>query len=133
MAAALLQSAASKAGSDLQVQSAGIAAFPGVPYSPEAVEALKERGIDLSGGTSQPLSKTLVMESDLLLTMTAQHRDAILRKLPALEGKVFQVVDYAGDTPGDIEDPVGQPLEAYRQVRDRLEAVMDAVIARLKT
>jgi protein-tyrosine-phosphatase len=132
MAAGLLQDAAQKASLNLEVQSAGIAAFPGVPYSSETVEVLREKGIDLSGGVSQPLSKSLVMESDLLLTMTPEHRDAILRKLPILQGKVFLLSDYVGDGEVAVADPVGQPIEVYRDVRAQLEVYVQKVVEKLR-
>ena len=132
MAAGLLKDAAQKASLDLDVQSAGIAAFPGVPYSRETVQVLQEKGIDISGGFSQPLSKSLAMESDLLLTMTPEHRDAILRKLPMLEGKVFLLSDYVGEGIVSVPDPIGQSLDAYRDVRRQLEAYIQKAVEKLK-
>jgi protein-tyrosine-phosphatase len=132
MAAGLLKDAALKSGLDLQVDSAGIAAFPGVPYTPEAVEALKEKGVDLSGGSSQPLSKPLVMESDLILTMTVQHKDVILRKLPALSGKVHLFSEFAGEVPTDVDDPAGHDLDTYRKVRDQMARYVGKTVDRLK-
>jgi len=131
MAAGLLQDAAAKAGIGLEVQSAGLAAFPGVPYAAEALEARREVGGARSGGVSQPLSKALVMESDLLLTMTVEHRDAILRKMPMLEGKVFLLSDYAGEGEVAVTDPVGQPLDQYRRTRDQLSGYIAKIVPRL--
>ena len=132
MAAALLKNAAERAGLDLRVDSAGLAAFPGVPYTAEAVEALGEKGIAWEGGVSQPLSKDLVLGADLLFTMTAQHRDAILRKMPALQGKVFLFSEYASGEARDVEDPMGLGLDAYRGVRDLLARYVSESILKLQ-
>jgi protein-tyrosine-phosphatase len=132
MAAGLMRDAASRLSLDLEVQSAGIAAFPGVPYTQEAIEALQEKGIDISGGVSQPLSKTLVMEADVLLTMTPEHRDAILRKLPMLQEKVFLLSDFVGEGETPVVDPVGQDLDTYRKVREQLEGYVLQALERLK-
>jgi protein-tyrosine-phosphatase len=132
MAAGLMKDAAQKASLDWEVQSAGIAAFPGVPYSFETIQTLQEKGIDVSGGVSQPLSKSLAMEADLLLTMTPEQRDAILRKLPALEGRVFLLSEYAGEGVQAVLDPIGQPLEVYRDVRRQLETYIQKVAEKLK-
>ncbi len=132
MAAGLFRSVAQAAGLDWEAQSAGLAAFPGVPYAAEAVEALRERGVDISQGVSQPLSKSLALESDLLLTMTANHRDAILRKLPELKEKVSLLADFAGEASVDVEDPLGAGLESYRAVRDQIETYLTRALPRLR-
>jgi protein-tyrosine phosphatase len=108
----------------IECGSAGLAAFHGVPAAPDAVEACREKGIDLSAHQSQPLSKTLVLESDLILAMTGKHRESILRKMPELESKVSLLSDYAGQGIEDVEDPVGQSLEQYRKVFTQIEGYL---------
>ncbi len=108
----------------LQCSSAGLAAFHGVPAAHDAVEVCREKGIDLSAHQSQPLSKTLVMESDLILTMTGKHRESIVRKMPELESKVSLLSDYAGQGIEDIEDPVGQSFEHYQKVFAQIEGYL---------
>ncbi len=108
----------------LEVKSAGLAAFTAVPATPEAVEAGREKGIDLSNHQSQPLSKILVMESDLILTMTMKHKEMILKKMPDLAPKVSVLSEFAGEAPLDVEDPVGHPLEEYRKVLMQIEGYL---------
>ncbi len=110
---------------DLEAKSAGLAAFGGVPAATEAVEAAREKGFDLSVHQSQPLSKTLVLESDLIVTMTVKHKESILRKMPDLENKVKFLAELAGVGPVDIEDPVGLPLEEYRKVLGQIEVYLE--------
>ena len=132
MAEGLLRKMAQDMGMELEVRSAGLAAFAGVPAAPEAVEACREKGFDISGHQSQPLSKSLVTESDLILTMTDKHREMILRKMPPLEPKVRLLSNFAGAGNVDVEDPVGQPVEAYREVLGQLEDYLRKSIERLK-
>jgi protein-tyrosine-phosphatase len=132
MAEGLLKKMAVEQEFPVEAQSAGIAAFPGVPVSLEAVEACREKGIDISSHQSQPLSKTLVLESDFILTMTGKHKDMILKKMPALDGKVALFSEFAGVGTEDVEDPVGQPVEAYRKVLGQMESYLQKSIAKLK-
>src|SRR5579859_8285067 len=132
MAQGLLQKMAADQQVPVEVQSAGIAAFPGVPVSPEAVEAGREKGFDLSSYQSQPLSKNLVLESDLIITMTGKHKDMILKKMPALEGKVELFSEFAGAGTEDVDDPVGQPVEAYRKVLSQMEGYLQKALPKLK-
>jgi protein-tyrosine-phosphatase len=108
----------------LECGSAGLAAFNGVPAAQDAVEACKEKGIDLSAHQSQPLSKALVIESDLILTMTGKHKESILRKMPELESKISLLSDYAGQGIEDVEDPVGQSFEQYQKVFAQIEGYL---------
>jgi protein-tyrosine-phosphatase len=85
MAEGLLKRMAQENRIPLEVQSAGLAAFAGVPATPEAIEACREKGVDISSHLSQPLNKTLVTESDLILTMTGKHKEMIVKKMPPLE------------------------------------------------
>jgi protein-tyrosine-phosphatase len=132
MAEGLLKKIAQENQLPVEVQSAGLAAFAGVPATPEAVEAAQEKGFDLSAHQSQPLSKNLVMESELILTMTGKHKEMILKKVPALQGKVELLSEYAGVGTEDVEDPVGQPLEAYRQVLNQMDGYLRKSLERFK-
>lgn len=109
---------------DVEAKSAGLAAFGGVPATPEAIEAAVEKGVDLTAHQSQPLSKALVLESDLIVTMTTKHKESILRKMPDLESKVKVLSELAGEGPVDIEDPVGLPLDEYRKVLGQIEGYL---------
>ena len=64
------------------VLSAGLAAFPGSPASPEAVQVIQERGMDLTRHESRGLTDSLVLFADLILTMTQGHRNAIIDYWP---------------------------------------------------
>lgn len=108
----------------LEAQSAGLAAFNGVPATQEAIEACQEKGIDISTHQSQPLSKALVLESTLILTMTDKQKESILRKMPQLADKVSLLSDFAGKGIEDVEDPVGQSVEVYRKILTQIEGYL---------
>ncbi len=131
LAEGLLKKMAREKGWDLGVCSAGLAAFPGVPAPLEAVEAAREKGFSLEAHLSQPLSKPLVLESDLILTMTAKHKEMILKKMPALGPKVNMLSEMAGEGERDIEDPAGQPIESYRETLNQIESLLNQASERL--
>ena len=131
MAAALLRALWQRAGPgwDLQVDSAGIGAFPGLPAAAHAVEAMKARGIDLSGHRSRPVAD--LEGYDLVLGMTRAHRDALRTRFPALAGRIFTLAEYAG-TGSDLSDPFGGSLGVYEQTARALEDVLQAVVERIR-
>jgi tRNA threonylcarbamoyl adenosine modification protein (Sua5/YciO/YrdC/YwlC family) len=109
------------------VASAGLAAWGGGPASVAAVEAAAELGADLGGHESQPLTESLVRQADVILTMTAAHRDAILAQFPEAAGRVAML----DPDRRDVIDPIGGPLETYRrcarQIAGHLAARMDTL------
>jgi protein-tyrosine phosphatase len=100
------------------VMSAGIAAMSGGRSTPEAVQAMAERGLDLSQHESQPLSDRLVRYADLILTMTRGHREAIRSQwLDAAERTRLLCRDQS-----DVADPIGGPQELYTRCAAQIDS-----------
>jgi protein-tyrosine-phosphatase/tRNA A37 threonylcarbamoyladenosine synthetase subunit TsaC/SUA5/YrdC len=100
------------------VASAGLAAWAGGPASTGAVEAAAELGGDLSGHESQPLTESLAHQADVILTMTATHRAALLAQFPEAGGRVTML----SPDRRDVSDPIGGSLENYRSCALQIEA-----------
>jgi len=111
-----------------RVKSAGVAAVHGLPASPEAVQALAEDGIDLSPHRSRPLDGDLVDEAAVVVVMTAAHRDQLVRLFPDAAGKVFLLKAF-GHAAGDLRDPMGLPVERYRDVRGEIAEALPELAA----
>jgi protein-tyrosine phosphatase len=109
------------------VASAGVAAWSGGKASDGALAAMAEIGCDLSGHGSQPLTENLVRQADIIWTMTASHRAAILTQFPEAGGRVALL------SPDrlDVLDPIGGPVATYRkcaqQIREHLLARLDTL------
>jgi tRNA threonylcarbamoyl adenosine modification protein (Sua5/YciO/YrdC/YwlC family) len=93
------------------VMSAGIAATMGGGAAEEAVQAMAELGLDLSGHQTQPLSEPLVRHADMIYVMTASHREMIVSQWSDAAERTCVL---RGDG-SDISDPIGGPLERYRR------------------
>ncbi|MEM9943523.1 MAG: L-threonylcarbamoyladenylate synthase [Planctomycetota bacterium] len=91
------------------VLSAGIAAVPGAPASPQAVDVMKRIGVDISDHQSQPITGQLAQFADLILTMTNGHRQALISHWPMLEPRT-RLVRRDG---ADVSDPIGGSVELY--------------------
>lgn len=99
--------------------SAGVAAGDGFPASDQAVLALSERGIDLTGHQSKMITPELIDQAAIIFTMTPAHGQAILRLVPESKGKVFPL-----DASVPIGDPFGFQVEVYREVATQLEGLI---------
>jgi len=104
------------------VMSAGVSAAPGGRAAAEAIQAMRERGLDLSPHESQPLSDRVVRFADLILTMTRGHRDAIVEHWPEADPRV-QLVSRGR---GDVSDPIGGPQEQYHRCAEQLDGLLAA-------
>ncbi|MCA9081844.1 MAG: Sua5/YciO/YrdC/YwlC family protein [Planctomycetaceae bacterium] len=110
------------------VISGGLAAYPGAPASRNAIVLLNEDdGIDLRDHASQPITQDLLMRADLVVTMTAAHREAIVSTFPELRSKTRLL---AADG-RDISDPVGGDLDEYRRCRDEILGYIEQLVAEL--
>ena len=74
------------------VQSAGLAALPGGPPSPEAVEVMGKRGIDLSRHESQPMTTQLANQADVIFAMTRTHQTALAAQWPSAASRTKLVM-----------------------------------------
>ncbi len=109
------------------VSSAGIAAMSGGRPSPEAAQVMAARGIDITSHTSQPLTDRLVRYSDLIITMTRGHREAVLAQWPEAAARTAVLSAQSID----VADPIGGPLETYQACADQIDRELDAWIDRL--
>lgn len=85
---------------------------------PEAVEVMREKGIDISRWPSRTIDEDFVRECDLVVTMGCGD-DAC----PAFIGK--RIVDW------ELEDPKGKDLATFRRVRDDIERRVRALVDEL--
>ena len=113
-----------------KVLSAGTSAVLGWPASEEAIVALREKNIDARTHKSRPLSRKLLVESDLIVTMTERHREDVILFEPSVASKVRLLTSFgAGGPRRDIPDPIGMSLDVYRRTRDVIDsAVADLIL-----
>ena len=115
------------------VSSAGTGAWDGAPASEGAYLVGLERGLDLSGHRARLLTRELVEQADLILTMARHHR-ARVDELGG-EGRVFVLCEFGGRDAdaAEVSDPFGGDLAVYRDTCAELEALVAAVAERLAT
>ncbi len=122
------------ADSGWEAASAGTYSDYGLPASDNAVLALQELGIDLSGHRSQPLTAELVEESDLIVVMAESHRRHILEAFPDVEDRVCLIKSFGtSKVPADVSDPYGGSLNTYQRIRDEIDRALSDLILFIRT
>jgi protein arginine phosphatase len=109
----------------VEVKSAGVFAVGGNVAAPNAVEVLAENEIDLNHQSTQ-LSKEEVDWATLVLTMTEDHKEAVLNRFPNAKDKTFTLGEFAGEVDyGDISDPYGGSMEIYRAAFKQIKKAIE--------
>ncbi|WP_163969496.1 low molecular weight protein arginine phosphatase [Oceanobacillus halotolerans] len=99
----------------IEVQSAGIYAGSNERANQHAIEALKQKGIELNH-RSQPVTDELMQWADLVLTMTTAHKQSLLLQQPRFHDKIFTFKEYVSDT----DNKVWQQLtKAYADLEEK--------------
>ncbi len=105
----------------VSIHSAGVMAVYGVPASRHAVTVLDELGVDARTHRSQPVTPTMVREAELLVVMTAQHREILTAQHPEAAARIVLLKSFDPARDGeDVMDPIGLSLDVYRHVRDEI-------------
>lgn len=145
MAANLMRSLARKRQLDWSVSSAGLFVEPGAPMASMAQAALHGLGVDVDSHEAQPVTRALIEEADVVLTMTGSHAEQLRRQFPEAAGKVYPFAHYAvgtcGDEDGlqddaitvgyDIPDPFGGSKDTYDRCAKHLHGLTERALERL--
>jgi len=102
------------------VVSAGSFAMAGTRATPQAVEAVKPLGADLSRHRSQPLSVELIHQADIIFTMGRNHAHAVTALVPSAIDKTYSL-----DPSGDIDDPIGGDISLYQDLAVHLQDLIE--------
>jgi len=96
------------AGGKAEALSAGTS--PAREVAPLAIEVMKEAGIDMSRQRPKSLTEEMVSEAERVISMGCGVKESC----PAALGAKI-------DEDWEIEDPLGQPLEKMREIREEIE------------
>ena len=117
---------------DVVVSSAGTGVIFQTSASQEALNVLKEKGIDAAGHLSQPVTNMLLKRSDIIFVMTRSQRAQVLERVPVVEQRVYLLGEFQDqpirrDSDLDIQDPIGKSHSEYQQSRDMILACLDKI------
>ncbi len=105
------------AGDRIEVRSAG--SEPAEQINPDAVQAMAEEGIDISGQQPKIMTTDAVHASDVVITMGCGD------SCPIFPGKRYE--DWV------VDDPAGQTLDTVRRIRDDIRSRIETLILELAT
>ncbi len=93
--------------------------IPSTRVNPVVVEAMREKGIDISRNHPRLLTPEMIENASLVVTMGCSVEEACPR--PMLAQMQKKLVDW------NLEDPKDRPIEEVRRIRDEIEARVRAL------
>ncbi|MBD3167817.1 hypothetical protein GF324_14540 [bacterium] len=122
----------------VSIRSAGTIALEGQRASLPAAEVTRERGYDIAGHRSRPVTSELMDWADLVLAMTSDHLSDLHDYFPHHSHKLHLIGLYpkselSEDEDYDVHDPYGLSLEDYRRTLDEIEEYARCILPHLKT
>lgn len=107
------------------VLSAGTAATADMHASENAQQTMLEYGYDLSAHRSKHIMREFVEDADMVLVMSNYHR----KYVESLDSTLLAKVELLH--PDGIEDPIGQPVEVYRDIARKIDESLKTIVSRL--
>ncbi|RMH51415.1 MAG: hypothetical protein D6682_04550 [Zetaproteobacteria bacterium] len=101
-----------QAGAFAEVFSRGILEMEGRPVPEEGLAAAREMGVEMGRHRSCRVQAGDLDRAALVLVMEQQHRHYLMQLRPQCVGKIFLLSQPGGG--GDVPDPMGKGLEAFR-------------------
>ena len=115
---------------DVQVLSAGISALDGSEVNDYAIKSMEEIH-DISHYRSKLVTKDLLSQADLILTMTKIHKDRLISRFDNIDHKTYLLNEYAFGSEEDIADPIGGSLYVYEEVLGQIYEAIKKIIEKL--
>ena len=97
-----------------EVSSAGVSGFEGESASANAVLVSADMGVDIENHRARPVSREMVEEADIVLTMTLSHKAILEKMFPEFKEKIFTLGEYSGENK-DVSDPFGGDIDIYKK------------------
>lgn len=121
---------------DIHVFSCGIFAEPGDRATNEAVDIMKEYGVDLTKHRATNIRHSDMRQMDLILCATNSHKISVLHAYPDLEDRVYTLKEYVSynreyHTKIDLDDPWGYGEDVYRFCASEINDCLDLLAKKI--
>ena len=134
MAAEYLRYRAAESGLDhVLVDSAGTLGIENRPAAPEAIETLRDIGLDLSGHRSKGIAEIDLVTSDAVIGMSRAHLESLARGFRHVPSdrwllRAFQRGPHPAPRARELRDPIGNPVQAYRECFEIIRPCVDHLV-----
>jgi glycosyltransferase involved in cell wall biosynthesis/protein-tyrosine-phosphatase len=114
------------------VASAGVAATPGRPPHPVALELATLRSVDLRAHAASPVSAESVAASDAIFAMDVPQLVWMRRHFPEARGRTFLLTCLAPETDLEIRDPYAGSQAQFQECFDHIARAVQPLVSELR-
>jgi len=95
------------------LKSSSAGTVPSAQVNPVVVDAMREKGLDISNQIPKMLTAEMIEEASLVITMGCSVTEICPK--PMLAQMQKKLIDW------ELDDPKGRPIEKVREIRDEIE------------
>ena len=114
---------------DIEVCSAGLAAWEGQSASEHAILVAGEYGTSLNGHKARTVNEELLQTADWIIPMTKAQQERLVDMYPQFAAKIRRLGAWADDA--DVHDPWGGSIEQYRQTAAQIKRMLERMKEKL--
>jgi protein-tyrosine phosphatase len=122
---------------DWHIHSAGTWTTDGLPPPPITIQIGHRLGLDgIENHRTRQVNQTQLDESDLIIVMEANHKEALTNEFQAIQGKVFLLTEIVHGKVYDIPDPASPMVDADEVANELTQLIshgFDKIIELAKT
>ena len=115
----------------VSVRSAGIGNTHGSEASDQAIQVMREKGLDISRHRARTINWEIINGSDLILCMSQDQVSALRQSYAEAQDKFYLLTEFCGSQ-GDIDDPSGRPTRVYESCANQLEDLLKVLAEKIK-
>lgn len=121
---------------NIEIYSSGTYAINGDTSTQEAIEVMKEYGVDLKKHRATNIRNANLKEMDLILCMTTSHKYQILQIYPELKHKTYTLKEYVEYDKSqlsniNIQDPWGYDVYVYKKCAKEINECLNLLINKI--
>jgi protein-tyrosine-phosphatase len=105
------------------IDSAGTWALYGSYPAPMSQFVMQSMGMDISSHQSKPVSRKLLQNFDLILTMESEQKDSLRFQFAEFANRIYMLSELEG-IKEDIIDPIGGELSDYQATARELKRIL---------
>jgi protein-tyrosine phosphatase len=115
----------------IRVVSAGTGAIPGANANRNAIEVMQREGIDIRQHRASLITSELIADADLILTMTLDQKNEVLRFDPTARSKIFLLNEFAAGV-REIENLLDEVENSRRILEQKRRKFLEKNAAKLE-
>ncbi len=111
--------------SSIKAMSCGYYPENGRACPPQAIDAAKKIGVDLTSHRSSVVSEDIIRQAEVIFTFDEENRKVLIRRYPFIRHRIYWLGLLAEQGPITIRDPYGGDITDFESVYQNIIGVLN--------